>query len=486
MIPGRNDPCPCGSGKKYKHCCLRTQEAVSPEELTWQRVRRANDGLDRRLLDAAAKHFGPTGIDEAWAEFTLWDDEAGGLDPGTPHMQVFAPWFLYDWLPDPQETETPPESHQLTAAQAYLRAAGRRLEPLTKRYLEAGVAAPFSFHEILDCEPGRGFRLRDVLLGTEASVLERSASRGVRAGDLIFAKVVPIDGIAVLDGSSPVAIPPGEKPRIIELRKNLAHSRDLFGSELLREYGVELLGLYHDIVDRLLDPRPPQLANTDGEPLEFQRLVYDLDSPLDAFEKLKDLAVGLRDEEIRDGAVFDDAGALVRAELDWRRPGNAMHSYWDNTILGHLRIADGCLRAEVNSAERAARLRALVEERLGSSARFRVAKIESAQSMFERARAAGEDRGSEELATERRRLAATPEARTVLAEQLRAHYRSWLDSKLPALGDRTPREAAGDADGREALEALVLQIERDGEVMQPPLDPSIPRELREALGLAWR
>ena len=20
--PGRNDPCPCGSGKKYKHCCL--------------------------------------------------------------------------------------------------------------------------------------------------------------------------------------------------------------------------------------------------------------------------------------------------------------------------------------------------------------------------------------------------------------------------------------------------------------------------------
>ena len=24
--PGRNDPCPCGSGKKYKHCCLKTEE----------------------------------------------------------------------------------------------------------------------------------------------------------------------------------------------------------------------------------------------------------------------------------------------------------------------------------------------------------------------------------------------------------------------------------------------------------------------------
>ncbi|OYV65112.1 MAG: hypothetical protein B7Z72_12525, partial [Gemmatimonadetes bacterium 21-71-4] len=21
---GRNDPCPCGSGKKYKKCCLRS------------------------------------------------------------------------------------------------------------------------------------------------------------------------------------------------------------------------------------------------------------------------------------------------------------------------------------------------------------------------------------------------------------------------------------------------------------------------------
>ncbi|MGL4448019.1 MAG: SEC-C metal-binding domain-containing protein, partial [Shewanella sp.] len=22
MKPGRNDPCPCGSGKKFKRCCM--------------------------------------------------------------------------------------------------------------------------------------------------------------------------------------------------------------------------------------------------------------------------------------------------------------------------------------------------------------------------------------------------------------------------------------------------------------------------------
>jgi len=25
--PGRNDPCPCGSGRKYKQCCLEKDEA---------------------------------------------------------------------------------------------------------------------------------------------------------------------------------------------------------------------------------------------------------------------------------------------------------------------------------------------------------------------------------------------------------------------------------------------------------------------------
>jgi hypothetical protein len=31
--PGRNDPCPCGSGKKYKKCCLTNDEAEKGAEL---------------------------------------------------------------------------------------------------------------------------------------------------------------------------------------------------------------------------------------------------------------------------------------------------------------------------------------------------------------------------------------------------------------------------------------------------------------------
>jgi hypothetical protein len=28
---GRNDPCPCGSGKKYKKCCMRSSEQEEPQ-----------------------------------------------------------------------------------------------------------------------------------------------------------------------------------------------------------------------------------------------------------------------------------------------------------------------------------------------------------------------------------------------------------------------------------------------------------------------
>jgi tetratricopeptide (TPR) repeat protein len=35
---GRNDPCPCGSGKKYKHCCLDKDRAAELEPAVRQRV----------------------------------------------------------------------------------------------------------------------------------------------------------------------------------------------------------------------------------------------------------------------------------------------------------------------------------------------------------------------------------------------------------------------------------------------------------------
>ena len=46
--PGRNDRCPCGSGKKYKACCLTKDEAVEHERLAVAQAQRENQAAEKR------------------------------------------------------------------------------------------------------------------------------------------------------------------------------------------------------------------------------------------------------------------------------------------------------------------------------------------------------------------------------------------------------------------------------------------------------
>ena len=48
--PGRNDRCPCGSGKKYKACCLTKDEAAEREQLATAQAARD----DRRMQEFEA------------------------------------------------------------------------------------------------------------------------------------------------------------------------------------------------------------------------------------------------------------------------------------------------------------------------------------------------------------------------------------------------------------------------------------------------
>jgi tetratricopeptide (TPR) repeat protein len=46
--PGRNDRCPCGSGKKYKGCCLTKDEAAEHERLAAAQAQREEQGAEKR------------------------------------------------------------------------------------------------------------------------------------------------------------------------------------------------------------------------------------------------------------------------------------------------------------------------------------------------------------------------------------------------------------------------------------------------------
>jgi hypothetical protein len=453
----------------------------TPDDLAWRRVRRALDGFAADMLRFVIHAYGPTAIDEAWQEFTHWEEDA--FDSATPHMPVFMPWLFHCWSPDPDDTRVAEESlYEVTPTEAYLRTKGRRLDPALRRYLEACVVSPFSFYECVRADPGRGFRLRDILTGEECEVLERSASAMTQPGDILFAQIVETDGIALVEALSPFTIRPDAKAAIVELRQRIAAIEGAFGPERLREWDPELRELYLDIADRVLNPKLPALQNTDGEPLSLQRLIFDIDSAQEAFDALKHFALDATDDELLEGTEYDTGGALLKARFDWAKRGNKMHASWDNTLLGSIEIDGTRLAAEVNSEARAAAFLDIVEQALGERARYRATEIRSMEKLLAEAK---RNKGANEPAreVEQQALAELPEVKAKLAEMLEAHYERWVNENIPMLGGRTPLEAVKDADGREIVDGLVLQIERDGRRMKPPLDEAIVRRLRERLGL---
>ena len=54
---GRNDPCPCGSGKKYKHCCRDKDEAAERAAFAAARAAAAAEYQERqaRLKERQAR-----------------------------------------------------------------------------------------------------------------------------------------------------------------------------------------------------------------------------------------------------------------------------------------------------------------------------------------------------------------------------------------------------------------------------------------------
>ena len=381
MKPGRNDPCSCGSGKKYKHCCLRAENAVveTPEEFLRRRLRAVIGDLVERLLRFIHGQFEPGLIQEAWEDFT---GETEPFDPKTPHIVVFMPWFFHHWYPSRANTRFPDlAARKATVASELILRQRPRLDPLLVRYLEACAAAAFSFHEAVRVEPGRGFLLRDLMLESETFVVEHSASRSIHPGDMVFAQIVRIDGLAMLEGCGPLAFQPLEKPGVINLRKTLRGRGDVVGEARLKERSLELIDLYLELAERKLHPVMPELQNTDGDPLEPHTLVFGIGDSAAAAVALD--AARLADGQTikPDGERSYPQGRALEAGWTWASTGNPMHKSWTNTTLGQLALAGGQLKVNVNSAARAVRARALVERLLEGNARYRATEITSAEAV---------------------------------------------------------------------------------------------------------
>ena len=473
MKVGRNDPCPCGSGLKQKRCC--GMQRTDPAELLWARLRRLTEPLATTLLKFAVQQYDANIVEEAWTEFDGYSDAA--FDPETIHLPVFMPWFFYHWTPDPQDTEVPAERvDEFPLAGSYLRKRRRSIDPLLAEYIEAACDSPFSFFDIVSVSAGEGLVLRDILRGSQTEVVEHSASKTLNEGDLLFAKVVAAGGLAVLEGCAPVAFSPSEKHSILKLRKVMRKGASQLSDEYLRDWDIEMLDIYRDKVSRVLNPPPIEIRNTDGDPLALCRIRYAVPSGRAAFEALQPLALGRIDIDDFDMAV--EAGETP--ELSWLKDGNAKHPGWDNTVLGRIMIDGDRVVAEVNSEERAVAFRHLADEMLPAGSEYLGTVVES----VERLLTEGDRRSRSDSEMDAAELNARPEVQAMLTEQLRNHYREWPKISLPALDGMTPLEAMRTPDGREMVEALLIEFERAGNRRSPPLDASILVELRATLDSA--
>ncbi|MBW1827517.1 MAG: SEC-C domain-containing protein, partial [Deltaproteobacteria bacterium] len=283
MKHGRNAPCPCGSGKKYKKCCLGATPA--PVDLLYRRLSETHNRLVDRLMNYTVEFFEETAVAVAMAEFAVWPDEAPEEDFIEQHQQLFWPWFFFNWINDPEDTpfdlNWPADQ---TIAEFYAASQKDRLDSMERKLIEAHSRQPFSFFEVIDCRPGKGFLLKDIFTGEQTDVLERSGSESTHPGNILFGQVIKIDHVGMLISSGQFLIPPRLKPELIQFRKWLKQGKRGITTDILDEYDCEIREIYFDLVETL--QRPAELFNTDGDPLIFHTLYYEIESSELAFERL--------------------------------------------------------------------------------------------------------------------------------------------------------------------------------------------------------
>jgi len=367
---------------------------------------------------------------------------------------MFVPWLVFGFVPDPEAEEVEDDWPSQPIALEWLDSADADLADIDRAYIEAACRSPLSVFAVEEVTPGRSLDLKDVLTGARFHVLEQGGTRNLRRADLLFTRVVTVEGTSLMLGAAPFIVPPHWHTTIIDWREELCRAR-LMTRQDLEDFDIEIRNLYFETVEEILNPTPPRLQNTDGDPLALTTLTFRLTMPVpEVFERLLPLATIGGEQHLSDVAE-DASGAVTEATLSWVKAGNQQHKGWRNTILGTLRLEADRLVADVNSDRRAKRLTREIARRVGQGAVL-IESIVTDHTEALRAKAGVSPAARPHEAEGER----PPQLQALEAEMRRTHWRQWLDTRVPALGNKTPRQAARTVSGRERLEALLATFDR--------------------------
>ncbi len=252
--PGRNDPCYCGSGKKYKQCHLREDQAEERER------REQVDAA--RFLRLDLSRFARDDRFTADYERALplyWNNyyDAGSAGEMSQFEALrFLDWFVFDY--------TLEDGSRIL--EIYHNEAEEKLKPNEKKLLDSWMDVPAACAYELTAYDGQNLQLRDFVTGEAFEAFEAGGRGNVDIGDLILTRLVPVS--EKLEFSTVAAFLPAAEIGDLKEELKLAQTRDAEAypgatqAEFLRRNNY--LIIHHALAEAERVGRPP-VARLDPE-----------------------------------------------------------------------------------------------------------------------------------------------------------------------------------------------------------------------------
>jgi SEC-C motif len=472
---GRNAPCSCGSGLKYKRCCLRREDDVALDALEAERVW-------RRMQSWALERFG----DQLGAALKEHMDARGVGSEGRPandeDLSLALCWLLIDR--DVTVGGTPARVYsQLPELSAGERETAARIG-----------ASRLGVYRVTDVEPGVWIELESAIGGASARVASPNVSREAVLWHVLLCRVMKGGPTPSLWGAAGFYEPTEENELLAELRR-IADEHDL-GADVggleaaLRTGAGELVCFIPP--SRCAERIPYTL---EGDPVVVAQATWQVCEPDVALRVLRAARELACEGPTEDGEGVTFNWLTSRRELLARRPPlpvgavcmeggpvrvseNGELELDDVTSLGTFTLHAGRLECFTLSQARLDAAVALIERYLQNIVGPPDRRVQSADEAIgerraERAsvrvesRSARErtpDRGPDALGSEEALVA--PDARI-----RELTYRRWIDDPNQRLGGLSPREAAARCEYREELETQLRSIEHGSARERPDRCP---------------
>lgn len=229
-------------------------ERDDPEAPTALRLRAAEQALVPEIFQHALECYGEEYLQAAWDQLWMRTDVPMDPEEQPEFGSLFVHWLAFNWIPGSSPGDRAnPEWPGVPVARTYLDDCADELTEFQRRFIETGLSRPFSLYRVVKVGRDRYLELEDLLTTAVYRVTERGVTAHSEVGDVVFARVLPMDGEAIIVGSAPWRIPADEPFDVGELRERLAGAGGRLGEGDLRRVERDLRQYFFAVIRTLCE-----------------------------------------------------------------------------------------------------------------------------------------------------------------------------------------------------------------------------------------